>query len=328
MKKILITGISGSGGSYLAEHILNNYKNCSIHGFSRWHSTTSSNNLENIKNKINVHEVDLCDFSSTFLKIKKIKPDIIFHLAAHANVRASFDTPLSVFNNNCISTLNLLEAIRLSKSDPIIQICSTSEVYGVVSKKETPINELNQMRPASPYAVSKVASDLLGYTYFKNYKLKIIRTRMFSYINPRREDLFATSFAKQVAWVEAGILKYVKHGNLNSVRTIVDVDDAMRAYWLAVKHCTYGEAYNIGGIYKITVEEFLKKLISFSNKSIPTKLDKKLLRPTDVTLQVPDNSKFIKATNWKPKVSIDKSIEKLLNYWRNNAKLELHKRKI
>ena len=100
MLKVLITGISGSGGSYLAEHIINNYKGIKIYGFSRWHSTTSNNNLLNIQNKIRLLEVDLNDFSSTFKNIKQIKPNIIFHLAAHANVRASFDTPLSVFNNN------------------------------------------------------------------------------------------------------------------------------------------------------------------------------------------------------------------------------------
>ena len=327
MKKVLITGISGSGGSYLAEHIINNYKKIKVFGFARWHSTTNQNNLSNVNNKIKLYEVDLNDFSSTYKNVKKIKPDIIFHLAAHANVRASFDTPLSVFNNNTNSTLNLLESIRLLNINPIVQICSTSEVYGIVKKSEVPINENNPLRPASPYAVSKVAADLLGYTYFKNYNLKIIRTRMFSYINPRREDLFATSFAKQVAWVESGLSKYVSHGNLNSVRTIVDVDDAMRAYWLAAKYCKFGEVYNIGGIYKITVKEFLNKLISFSKIKIVTKLDKKLLRPSDVTLQIPNNNKFLKETNWKPRVSVDESIEKLLNFWRDKAKIELLKRR-
>ena len=327
MKKVLITGISGSGGSYLAEHIINNYKKIKVFGFARWHSTTNQSNLSNVNNKIKLYEVDLNDFSSTYKNVKKIKPDIIFHLAAHANVRASFDTPLSVFNNNTNSTLNLLESIRLLNINPIVQICSTSEVYGIVKKSEVPINENNPLRPASPYAVSKVAADLLGYTYFKNYNLKIIRTRMFSYINPRREDLFATSFAKQVAWVESGLSKYVSHGNLNSVRTIVDVDDAMRAYWLAAKYCKFGEVYNIGGIYKITVKEFLNKLISFSKIKIVTKLDKKLLRPSDVTLQIPNNNKFLKETNWKPRVSVDESIEKLLNFWRDKAKIELLKRR-
>lgn len=327
MKKVLITGITGSGGSYLAEHIINNYKKIQIHGFSRWHSTTTNNNLFNLKDKIYLHEVDLNDFSSTIKNLKKIKPDIIFHLAAHANVRASFDTPLSVFNNNTNSTLNLLESIRLLNLDPVIQLCSTSEVYGIVKKSEIPIGENNPLRPASPYAVSKVAADLLGYTYFKNYNLKIIRTRMFSYINPRREDLFATSFAKQVAWVEAGLSKYVSHGNLNSVRTIVDYDDAMRAYWLAAKYCKYGEVYNIGGIYRITVKNLLNKLISLSKVKISTKLDKKLLRPSDVTLQIPNNNKFLKQTKWKPKISVDDSIKKLLNFWRDRAKIEILKNK-
>ena len=322
VSKVLITGISGSGGSYLAEFIANN-KDCEIHGISRWHSTSKSNNLSEISKQIKIHECDLGDFSSVIQTLRAVKPDIIFHLASYANVRASFDTPATVLSNNILGTSNLFEAIRFLKIDPIIQMCSTSEVYGQVSPKEVPIKETVPIRPASPYAVSKVAQDLLARTYFVSYDMKVVITRMFSYLNPRRDDLFASAFAKQVARIELGLQKTLFHGNLDSVRTIIDVRDGMRAYWEAALFCKYGEAYNIGGTTKIKVGEFLERLIALSNSTIKTKTKKSLLRPADVTLQIPDTSKFRKATGFKTIHSFEESMEDLLDYWRKKANEEL-----
>jgi GDP-4-dehydro-6-deoxy-D-mannose reductase len=321
-KKALITGISGSGGSYLAEHLVQSQPNVEVHGVARWHSTTANSNLENIKNKITVHECDLNDFSSVLHVMKQVKPDCIFHLASHANVRASFITPLSVVENNVMSTLTLLEAIRSAEIDPWIQLCSTSEVYGQVDPKYVPITEDTPMRPSSPYAVSKTTQDLLGLSYFISYKMKIIRTRMFSYVNPRRADLFATSFARQVARIEKGLQSELLHGNLDSVRTMIDVRDAMDAYWVTVLYCEPGEAYNIGGPTKITVGEFLDVLKGLSKVPISSRVDPNLLRPADVTLQIPATEKFFKATGWKPHYSFKESVEFLLNYWREQVARE------
>jgi GDP-4-dehydro-6-deoxy-D-mannose reductase len=322
IKSALITGVGGSGGSYLAEYIAESHPEVKLHGFARWHSTTQEN-LANLRGKVTVHEVDLNDFGSVIEALQKVKPDAIFHLAAHANVRASFITPQAVLSNNILGTGNLFEAVRIAKLDPLIQLCSTSEVYGQVQAHEVPIREEQPMRPASPYAVSKVAQDLLGYTYFVAYKMRIIRTRMFAYLNPRRTDLFATSFARQVARIEAGLQKELTHGNLESVRTIVDVRDAMRAYWDALLHCEPGEAYNIGGTATMTVGEVLKRLIAMAKKPIPTKLDPALLRPADVTLQIPNVERFVAATGWKPRYSFDESLVHLLEYWRRRTAMEL-----
>lgn len=319
IKKVLITGISGSGGSYLAEYIVNNHPKIEVHGISRWHSTTTDN-LSLVHKRVTVHEADLMDMGSIIGVLQKVKPDVIFHLAAHANVRVSFVTPIAVLNNNIIGTANLFEAIRLGNNYPIIQLCSTSEVYGQVDPKYVPIKEDTPTKPASPYAVSKTAQDLLGWSYFTSYKMPIIRTRMFAYVNPRRADLFASAFAKQVAWIEEGLQDKLVHGNLDSVRTFIDVRDAMRAYWEAIVHCEPGEVYNIGGTTTMTVGEFLKKLISMAKVQIRTQLDPKLLRPSDVTLQIPSVEKFIKKTGWKPRYSFDESITELLSYWREQAK--------
>ena len=319
ISRILITGIAGSGGSYLAEYIINNYPTVEVHGVSRWHSTTSTDNLAGIRERVTVHEADLMDFSSVLAVLQEVKPDAIFHLAAYANVRASFITPNTVLSNNILGTSNLFEAVRLAKLDPIIQLCSTSEVYGQVEPKYVPITEDAPMRPASPYAVSKVAQDLLGWSYFASYKMQIIRTRMFTYLNPRRTDLFATAFAKQVAWIERGLQQELVHGNLDSVRTIIDVRDAMGAYWEAIVHCKPGEAYNIGGTTTMKVGEFLERLISLSTVPIPTRCNTNLLRPADVTLQIPCMDKFVRETNWQPKYTFEESLVDLLTYWRHEA---------
>ena len=318
IKRVLITGIVGSGGSYLAEYIINNHPEVEVHGISRWHSTTTDN-LSAIRDRITVHEADLTDFGSVLAVLQEIQPNAIFHLAAHANVRASFITPNAVLSNNILGTSNLFEAVRRAGLDPIIQLCSTSEVYGQVDPKYVPIKEDTPLRPVSPYAVSKVTQDLLGWTYFVSYKMRIIRTRMFAYLNPRRTDLFATSFAKQIAWSERGLQKELIHGNLNSVRTFIDVRDAMRAYWEAIVHCRPGEVYNIGGMTTMTVGEFLECLIALSNVSIPTRCDPDLLRPADVTLQIPCVDKFVRETGWQPIYTFKESLTDLLAYWRKEA---------
>ena len=314
-KKCLITGITGSGGSYLAEHILSKDKNIKIFGIYRSHGYK---HLFNKNKRVHLFKGDLRNQIRTQKIIKKIQPDLIFHLASNANVRKSFDAPYTFINNNIDITINLLESIRRLKIKPLTIICSTSEVYGLVSKKEIPIKEKQIMRPASPYAVSKSTQDLLSQVYHKNYGQNIIITRMFSYTNARRKDLFATSFANQISLIEKGIIKILRHGNLESVRTFVDISDAMEAYWLTAKKGKIGEIYNIGGKKTIKVKDFLHELIKNSNVKIRTQLDKKLLRPTDVTLQIPDCKKFQKDTGWKLKISFKNSVKKLLMDCRKN----------
>lgn len=310
-RRVLITGISGSGGSYLSEYILEKHPQVEIHGIVR--------NLVSVRknhDKLRIYECDLNDFSATLNVLKKVKPDCIFHLASNANVHASFSNPLAVLNNNITSTAILLEAVRAANLDPIIQICSTSEVYGQVETKNVPIKESCPINPMNPYAVSKTTQDLLGVVYFNAYKMKIIRTRMFAYINPRRENLFATAFAMQVARIENGLQKILLHGNLDSTRTLIDVRDAMASYYVAAQRCQFGQVYNIGGNTIITVGEFLDLLIKKAQVPIKTRLDPELLRPTDVTLQIPDVSKFRKETGWKPKYSLEDSVDFLLNHCR------------
>ena len=311
----LVTGALGSGGSYMAEYLL---KHGEVHGLGRWH--TSRTVAE--KPAYPIHECDLSDLPSICRVLEEVSPTHIYHLASHANVRASFDNPSAVLRNNIDCTLNLLEAVRVVDPNIIVLLCSSSEVYGQVHAKANYSQSLDEAwpkNPVSPYAVSKLTQDALGYAWFKSFGLRVIRTRMFTYLNPRRADLFATSFAMQVARIEKGKQNILKHGNLRSVRTVLDVRDAVRAYHLAATKGIPGEVYNIGGSHTMTVEDFLITLMGMAKCDIVAKEDPKLMRPADVTLQIPDCQFFLKRTGWRPEISFEESVAFLLDHCRSIA---------
>ena len=275
---VFISGLSGAGGSYLAEYLVEEQPQVEVHGTTRWHSTTSLHNLEDIKDKIRIHECDLMDLSSIIRILREIKPTKIFNMASHANVKVCFDNPLSVLNNNIMCTANLLEAVRLECPDVIFNQCSSSEVYG--NPLDTPITENHPLNPVNPYAVSKLAQERLCYAYFMSWGLRTIITRMFAYICPRRVEIFSTSFAHQVRRIEMGKQKVLKHGNLDSIRTLIDVRDTARSYWVACEKCKPGEPYNIGGKDVLTVGDFLKSLCDHAEVPIVCEQDPNLMRPT------------------------------------------------
>jgi GDPmannose 4,6-dehydratase len=330
--KALITGITGMVGSHLADHLLDN-TDWEIHGMMRW--ADSSKNIDhlasriNSKDRVSVHNADLNDFASLLNLINKIEPDYIFHLAAQSYPKTSFDSPLETLQTNIIGTCSLLEAVRLSKmqaSKPVIHVCASSEVFGRVPREKLPIHEDVNFHPASPYAISKVGTDLIGRFYAEAYNMKIMTTRMFTHTGPRRGDVFAeSSFAKQIAMIESGkIPPVLKVGNLDSLRTWSDVRDAVRAYYMLVTcNPTGGEYYNIGGSYTCTVREMLSYLLSLSTvKDIKVEVEEERLRPIDADLQIPDTSKFRNHTGWEPQIKFETTMLDLLNYWRDRVRSE------
>lgn len=325
VKKVLITGIGGFVGSHLADYLLEKFPEIQIFGLVRWWEPKE--NIKGILGSITLRYGDLVDLPSLETILEEEKPDVIFHLAAQSYVDFSFLAPITTLDTNVIGTANLLESIRRLKMssgyDPIVHIASSSECYGQVKKEEVPIKEDNPFRPASPYAVSKVAEDMLAFQYWLSWKIKTIRTRMFTHTGPRRGEVFAeSSFAKQIAAIEAELQEPVlKVGNLDSVRTFLDIKDAVRAYWLLVSKCFPGEVYNVGGVETMTVGEMLQKLLNLSTvKNIEVKVDPVRLRPSDVTLQIPSTEKFREATGWKPEIKFDQTLQDLLNYWRDYFK--------
>jgi GDP-4-dehydro-6-deoxy-D-mannose reductase len=317
MKKALITGITGFVGSHLAELLLKEGLN--VFGIVRWRSRTE--NILTIENKLRLIEADVKDAHSIQNAIETAEPDYIFHLAAQSFVPTSWHAPVETLSTNILGNANLLEAVRKSHCDPVIQIAGSSEEYGLVLPDEVPIKETNQFRPQSPYGVSKVAQDLLSRQYYQSYGIKAIITRAFNHTGPRRGDVFVTSnFAKQIADIEKGLKDPVIYvGNLNAQRDFSDVRDIVRAYWLAVNRCTYGEVYNICSEKARSIQSVLDLLLSMIDFNVEIKQDPTRMRPSDVEILQGDCSKFKKQTGWKPEIPFEKTMEDLLKYWRKRV---------
>ena len=328
MKKIaFITGITGMVGSHLAEYLIEN-TDWDIVGLIRWRSPLDNirSLIDSINNKDRVKLVygDLNDSLSIDTVIKENKPDYVFHLAAQSFPKTSFTAPLDTLNINIQGTTRLLEACKKWCPSAVIHVCASSEVFGRVPKEKLPIDEECSFHPASPYAISKVGTDLVGRFYAEAYNMNIMTTRMFTHTGPRRGDVFAEStFAKQIAMIEAGHIEpVVKVGNLKSLRTIADVRDAVRAYHMLVTvNPTPGQYYNIGGTYTCEIGDLLNTLISMSPMKdvIRIETDPDRLRPIDADLQVPNTEKFRLHTGWEPEILFEKTMLDLLNYWRERV---------
>lgn len=316
-KKALITGITGFVGSHMAELLLR--ESVEVYGIQRWRSKTE--NIEHIQDKIKFEEADLLDAHSLYTVIDKIKPDYIFHLAAQSFVQSSWASPTQTLEVNIIGSAHLFEAVRKTGLPIAIQIACSSEEYGKVLPNEVPIKETNPLRPLSPYAVSKLAMDYLGYQYHESYDMRIIRTRGFNHTGPRRGDVFAeSSFAKQIAEIEKGKRAPIVYvGNLEAKRDYTDVRDMARAYYLAVQKCDSGEVYNIATGKAWKIKDVLDLLISMAKVKVEIKPDPARMRPSDVEILIGDNSKFVAKTGWKPEIPFETTMADLLNYWRENV---------
>ena len=317
--KILITGVTGFVGSHLAEYCLSLDQQVEVIGTCRWRSRRE--NIEHLEDAINLYECDLRDASSVKTLLADIQPERIFHLAAQSYVPSSWNSPGETITTNVIGQLNIFEAMRETNSTASIQIAGSSEEYGLVHPEEAPITEKNPLRPLSPYAVSKVAQDMLAYQYFQSYGLKVVRTRAFNHTGPRRGDVFVTSnFAKQIAEIEAGQRPPVIHvGDLNPKRDFTDVRDIVRAYWLSLEHCSLGEVYNVASGKAYRIKEVLKILLDNSGQDIEVVEAPERLRPSDGPLLLGDNSRFCKATGWVPEIPFEQTAKDLLDYWRERT---------
>jgi|SRR5579872_3919439 len=318
--RVMITGITGFAGSYLAEFLVK-IPGVKVYGLKRWNSPLKD--IYPIMDQLTLINFDLGDPHSLYHAVREVKPDKIFHLAAQSYVPMSFRAPIDTIRANVCGTISLLEAVRAAGCDPIIHVCTSSEVYGQVEEKDLPIDEDTPFRPQSPYGVSKVAEDLTAYQYHASYGMKILRTRSFTHTGPRSKEVFvAPAFAKQIAELELGVRKdntiYV--GNLDSIRTFLDIRDMVEAYWLLTEKCPPGEVYNLAGTTSCTVREMLVCLLELSEIDPQIVIDPKLLRASDVTLQIPDVSKFRNATGWAPRIPFQETLRDILNYWRRQVR--------
>lgn len=334
--KALITGITGMVGSHLADYLLG-HTDWDVYGVCRWRSPLD--NVAHLLERVNRRErvffeyADLNDEMSLVRVIHDIRPDYVFHLAAQSYPLTSFTAPVDTLNTNVLGTCRLLEAIRMEMErgagyKPVVHVCASSEVFGKIpaeKKPESGIHEECPFHPASPYAISKAGTDLLGRYYAQAYGMTVMTTRMFTHTGPRRGDVFHEStFAKQIAMIEAGMIEpKVLTGNLKSLRTYADVRDAVRAYYMLVTlEPVAGEYYNIGGTYTCEVGDTLNTLLSYSTRKdeIEIVTDPGRLRPIDADLQVPDCTKFKEHTGWEPEIRFETTMHDLLDYWRDRVR--------
>lgn len=318
MTKVFITGITGFKGSHLAELLIS--QGAEVYGSYRWRSKTE--NIDHLMGKITCINADIRDGYSIAQTMRDVRPDYVFHLAAQSFVAESWRAPSECLNTNIQGTLNLLEAVRAGSNDSVVVIAGSSEEYGLVYPKELPITEENPLRPLSPYAVSKVASDLLGRQYYRSYGMKVIVTRAFNTTGPRRGEVFATSsFAKQVAEVEAGKRQPVIFvGNLDSSRDFTDVRDMVRAYWAVAQKGVYGEVYNMCSGKSYKMKYVLDYLVSLSRVEVRIEVASDRLRPSDVPVLQGDSTRLRECTGWQPTIPFEKTLEDLLEYWRQRIK--------
>lgn len=312
--RALITGVTGFVGSHLAEYLLE--QGVEVVGTARWRSQTS--NINHLGDRLQLVECDLRDMASIRRVLADYRPDQIYHLAAQSFVQSSFHAPEETLTTNILGQLHLLEALRDLKMNPPVQVACSSEEYGLVGETELPIRETNPLRPLSPYAVSKVGQDLLGYQYHQSYGMHIIRTRAFNHDGPRRGKVFATSnFAYQVAQIEKGKIEPVLHvGNLDAKRDFTDVRDIVRGYVLAVEKGEPGEAYNLCSGTAYAIREVLDMLLGMAKVSIRVEQDPARMRPSDVPILLGEYSKFNTATGWTPTIPFEQTMRDLLDWWR------------
>lgn len=343
--RALITGVTGMAGSHLAEYLLSR-DDIEVYGTFRWRSRmdnlsdlarqgrlnviqpgvadTSAVARSGRERALNLVEIDLLDPWAVRRVVSAVRPDFIFHLAAQSFVPTSWHAPAQTMQVNTVGQINLFEAIRSEGLSPRVHIAGSSEEYGLVHPHEVPMRESNPLRPLSPYAVSKVAQEMLAWQYFRSYGLHTVVTRGFNHTGPRRGDVFVTSsFARQIAEIELGLRPPVVYvGDLKSKRDWTDVRDTVRGYWLALEKGVAGEVYNIGSGTTREVGEMLNVLLSLSTAKIDVKVDPSRLRPSDVTILWADYSKFKQQTGWEPHIPFETTMADLLNYWRAKLKGE------
>jgi GDP-4-dehydro-6-deoxy-D-mannose reductase len=317
--RLLITGITGFVGSHLAEYALK--AGAEVCGSIRWRSKTE--NIEHLRARLRLIDSDLRDLSSVQGLLEASDPDYVVHLAAQSFVGASWRTPAETLYTNTVSQVNLFEAIRGRPKKPRFLVIGSSEEYGLVYEHELPIKETNPLRPLSPYAVSKVAQDLMGFQYWKSYGLPIVRTRAFNHEGPRRGDVFVTSnFAKQIVEIEAGLREPVVYvGNLEARRDYSDVRDIVRGYWLLLERGEPGEVYNLCSERSWAIREVLDFLLGQARVSgITVRQDPTRLRPSDVPSLLGDASKIRSELGWQPEIPFEQTLLDTLEYWRGRIK--------
>ncbi len=322
--KILVTGATGFVGSHLLDSLLAEGTH-EVHALRRWSSRMSLlRHIHDVEQRVQWHVGDLTDPFSVDSVVDRVRPDRIFHLGAQSYVHPSWEAPDVYFRTNTLGTLYLLESLRrLGLTDTRVLLPGSGEEYGDVDEAQLPITPETVLLPVNPYAVSKVAQDLLGYEHHRSYGLHVVRVRAFNHEGPRRDRVFALpAFSWQIARIEAGLAEPVLHvGNLDALRNWTDVRDMVRAYRTALEQCPAGSLHLIGSDRLLTVRQCLDRLLEQSPRGgdIRVETDPARVRPTEPLRLVADTAPFHELTGWQPEIPFEKTLADTLAYWRERV---------
>ncbi|MCB9454735.1 MAG: GDP-mannose 4,6-dehydratase [Anaerolineaceae bacterium] len=314
--RILITGASGFAGRHLIEHILNTVPDAVIHG------TVFGPNTGALPESGKWYDLDLRDVSAVCDLIAQIRPEQIYHLAAQASPRRSFEAPWETLENNIRAQLNLILGCLAADLEPRMVIISSAEIYRPVDPPDRPIPEDTPFLPTSPYGVSKITQDMLAKQYFLSHQLPIMLARPFNHCGPGQSLGFvAPDFAIQIARIEAGQQQpVIQVGNLSARRDFTDVRDVVRAYRLIMAHGKPGEAYNVASGQAYSIQELLDTLIGYSTTPVEVRVDPARFLPVDVPIKRGDASKLGAAAGWMPEIPLHKSLLDILNDCRQRVR--------
>lgn len=327
MRHILITGITGFVGSHLADYALETMPDAKIFGVKRWH-LSRMDNVRHIQDRIEWIDCDLTDPIGVRSMMETASPDWIFHCAAESFVSPSWKHPNRYMTANYTATLNILEALREANSVARLHLPGSGEEYGDIHEDELPITPETVLRPVNPYAVTKIAQDLIGYVYYRSYGTQVIRTRAFNHEGPRRMHVFGIPwYAYQIARAEAGLQPPIlRVGHVDDRRNFTHVRDMVRAYWMSIEKCEPGQLYLVGSEEEASIHTFreaLERLMELSTlDGLRYETDPEFVRPTNVPRLIADTSGFRAATGWQPEIDFETILTDTLSYWRQNVRRE------
>jgi GDP-4-dehydro-6-deoxy-D-mannose reductase len=316
--RALITGIGGFVGRHLLAHLQE--QGDEVSGLGRLAD------LAHLPSSVTVASADLSDRPAVERFVRETQPEAVYHLAAQSSPTESLSDPWATIGNNLLAQITLFEALLCAGLRPRVLVVGSSDEYGPVDPHDVPTNENVPLRPATPYAVSKVGQDMMGFQYFAQHGLPVVRVRPFNHTGPGHDARFVIpSFARQLAEIEAGLREPVLHvGNLNVQRDFTDARDMVRAYRLALTVGVPGDVYNLGRGRSIRIAESVEELVSLCRVAVEIRVDPALLRPADVPRQEADTRKFTAITGWEPRISWHTTLADTLEYWRAKVSSKLN----
>jgi GDP-4-dehydro-6-deoxy-D-mannose reductase len=312
--RILITGITGFVGGHLVEALLRG--DHALFGYCR--QSAWSDSLAHLADKTELFSGELADTARVETVLRQTRPDWVMHLAGYANPGRSYQEADRCWHDNLTATRSLYDTIAKSGLHPRILYVSTGLIYGEPDEVGGACKEETVLKPATPYAVSKAAADLLSHQYTRNPGLDIVRVRLFNQIGPRQSaDYAAANFARQIAAAEAGRqAPIIETGDLNAQRDITDVRDMVAVFPLLLQTGRTGEAYNAGRGQTYRIQDLLDKLIGMARVKVEVRQQVEPGRKADTTVTRADASKLHKTTGWVPRIPLEQTLADILADWR------------